>query len=42
MSIRTDLNGLDEWVRKNTTNITEISARVRHLLDGLAASSLGK
>jgi type II secretory pathway pseudopilin PulG len=37
MSIRTDLNGLDDWTRKNTTDITEVNARVRHLLDGLAA-----
>ncbi len=37
MSIRTDLSSLDEWVRKNTTDITEVNSRVRHLLDGLAA-----
>jgi hypothetical protein len=37
MSIRTDLSNLDEWVHKNGSDITEVNAHVRHLLDGLAA-----
>jgi hypothetical protein len=37
MSIRTNLINLDEWVKKNTTDITLINSRVRHLLDSLAA-----